>query len=335
MCIFLTVLIVGCRATSQADQQQPAPRGSPDRLRHLAGVYALTSTTDLALASQAGMQLIIGPQNYRTRPFLVAAEQHRMGVLDSWIQARIYTSYCPGYQPPCRAPSAQQSKALLTDVRHHLEQARGGNIVMGYYLTDDYAGDFAPTLQAVAVLINQIDPQPTACALFLPLTYEVSGRRTKFDRAAFDRSLQNYSPTWCDAVLLYGYGPIRLAPLAGSVDWTMTDVLGPALAALEAAGWDPDTSPLIGVPQAFGFAPRTTTANGSALKTPEYATAPTRWQMSQQIVAFCAAGASSIIGYAWNDGSRGAVSELGNSATLRAGFTDGLKICRSNYWTDR
>ena len=238
----------------------------------------------------------------------------------------------PGQAEHCAPVSSKRRAALLTEVRAHLTAAESSQLVIGYTLTDDYMIDMSDSLRAVADAIHVAGHRPAVCAMALPLNYLARGRESVIiNRTVFQRALRNYSPAWCDAIVIYAYGPIQLRTTVETVDWSMQSILGPALSDLRSRGWQPDRAPLIGAPQAFGFAPRIS-APGRSLNRPQWAPTPTRQDLRSQIDAFCAAGAQSILAYAWRDGSSGAINELGNSGELRAGLSDGAADCRSRHW---
>lgn len=128
--------------------------------------------------------------------------------------------------------------------------------------------------------------------------------------------------------MLYIYTPAGEVPTAAAYDWTMKVPLQEALTGLRARGFQFGRHLLIGAVQAFQYFPATTGAGGAY----SYWVGPTPSDLLTQIDAFCAAGAGSIIGYAWDDGRKGVVSELGNTASLRAAFAAGINNCRQNYW---
>ncbi len=79
---------------------------------------------------------------------------------------------------------------------------------------------------------------------------------------------------------------------------------------------DPAQQPLIGIPQAFG--------SGDGLT-------PTDADVATQTAAYCAAGATTILFYAWNDSSQGPKFELFNSPNLRSGAAAGLAACAAAW----
>jgi hypothetical protein len=71
---------------------------------------------------------------------------------------------------------------------------------------------------------------------------------------------------------------------------------------------------VIGVPQAFRVADGAVVSDAS---------------VAAQTTAYCAAGASAILFYAWNDSFGGPKAELFNTPALRAGAAAGLATCRT------
>jgi hypothetical protein len=118
----------------------------------------------------------------------------------------------------------------------------------------------------------------------------------------------NFTPAGCDAVALYPYQG------GAAADFAMPDLLPHMLQRLESLGWDPATQPLIGVPQTFAFAPESP---------------PTSAQVIAQTTAYCAAGASSILFYAWNDADPGPKAQLFNTPTLRGAAASAIDHCQA------
>jgi hypothetical protein len=81
-------------------------------------------------------------------------------------------------------------------------------------------------------------------------------------------------------------------------------------------GWDPTTEPLIGIPQAFRFG---------------QADGPTQADLAAQATAYCAAGASSIVLYAWDDTQAQPKAELFDAGDLQQGAAQGIAACRA-WW---
>jgi hypothetical protein len=121
----------------------------------------------------------------------------------------------------------------------------------------------------------------------------------------------NFSRSGCDAIALYPYA--RSGDADVEVDWSMAELLPYMLGRLREQGWDPLEQPLIGIPQAFGPADGGQVSEAS---------------IAAQTMAYCAAGASTIVFYAWNDSFGGPKAELFNAPALRAGAARGLEGCR-------
>jgi hypothetical protein len=185
--------------------------------------------------------------------------------------------------------------------------------VVAYWVLDDDPGDVRPALELIHRLVQAEDlldrqARPTVCGFGGDL--DEPGRTSAQTRAAFDRAIRNFTPTGCDAVALYPYR--RQA--AASADFSMRDLLPYMLQRLQERGWDSATQPLLGIPQAFGF--------GAAPP-------PRAADVVAQTTAYCAAGASAILFYAWNDTDPGPKTQLFNSAPLRQAARSALYACQA------
>jgi hypothetical protein len=94
----------------------------------------------------------------------------------------------------------------------------------------------------------------------------------------------------------------------------MHDLLPYMLQRLRSLGWDPATQPLVGIPQTFAF-------GQDSPPTPE--------QVVAQTTAYCAAGAASILFYAWNDAEAGPKSQLFNTPALRQAAASAAQACHT------
>lgn len=152
--------------------------------------------------------------------------------------------------------------------------------------------------------------RPTICGLGGNL--DAADHATSETRAAFDLAVANFTPTGCDAVAVYPYSVAD----ATDTDWTMRDLLPYMLDRLRGLGWDPARQPLVGIPQAFR-------ARG--------ALSPAAIDVATQTAAYCAAGASAIAFYAWDEASGSTTFELYDAPDLRQGATNGLARCKA-FW---
>jgi len=261
----------------------------------------------------------------------------RMRVIDSWVQHAIYAAYCSAGRADCQKPSPRALRKLLANLRDHIKRARSSGLVSAYYLTDDYRTDLRAVLPQVRAIIRDLDPKaPTVCGFSVPLAHRYPRSRAYQNNklARLRTALTNYSPHWCDSAALYAYSPTTTSPVTVRSDWSMRATLPIAINMLKRRGWSPTSYSLIGVPQAFGFWPRTS-VRGKQLHPPQYVRAPSASQLALQIRSFCRLGAGSIVAYVWDDGSRpsdGAISNLSNSAELRRGFSQGTQSCRATFW---
>jgi hypothetical protein len=304
-----------------------------NRLEHKIGAFALYHSVQAARYKALDLDfLLMSYQPQKEKERNSSLQSNGTQVLDAWIQQNIYSTYCPVKPTRCSTPPDDMRRALLDRIRSHVQQAKESGTVAAYYLTDDFRINLTSLLPVVRGIIRSIDPTaPTVCGVALPLTYRyVRGERAYKGLDRFREALTNYSPSWCDSVAIYSYGPTTPRPQMVQVDWTMRETLPAALRLLRSRGWRPDGG-LIGVPQAFGYWPRTS-IRGRALATPQYRHQPSSRALASQIDSFCRYGASTIIGYVWDDGSGGHVTNLSNSQPLRDGFTRGVQRCRSSSW---
>jgi Bacterial Ig-like domain (group 3)/MBG domain (YGX type) len=155
--------------------------------------------------------------------------------------------------------------------------------------------------------------------------------------------IQNFSPSGCDNVAVYGYA--QRSPsnptvfTASDYDWTMSKVLQPWVSALIQAGaaadpgWNRQVN-LIGVGQAFG---QDTTASGNYFLVPllDSTTAhrlgvPVYQPIIDQETAFCRAGMS-IMPFAWELSSSQYpyVQTPSNNADIEAGIQAAVAECHT------
>lgn len=298
------------------------------RLRHQAGVYALGDPSDVPIARRAiNLRLVVGRFDATDSPLMAAIDKAGVALVDREPQRMLYAAMCPSGPTSCAPLAPAAFEELRREIRDHVAQAWRDPQVAAFYLVDDYWISMRQELSQIAADIRRIAPEaPLMCALNTEL---VTSTRNggQFSSRAIDSSLQNFSRAWCTAVLVYAYSPSSAVPISGMVDWSMQATMPPTLAAMRSAGWDPKRIPLIGTPQAFNVAPRTGTRARGPMA-PQYRSITTSETLRVQTTAFCAYGASSIIGYAWDDGSQGTVQMLATAPALRAGFNAGIDNCR-------
>ena len=295
--------------------------GGWDLLFHRAGAFDIGTTggddssmsQEVFHATSMGLSLAINPYVGRDSEVVQAGFDRNLSVIDTYPWGRIDAA--------CGALSRSQSCSLSEDqlaeleahVRHHLNVTRLDESVAAYWVLDDHPGDVRSAIELIHRLIEEDNlvgqtPRATICGFGGDL--DDAQRAPATSRAAFDAAIANFTPGGCDAVALYPYA--HMTGSADGVDWSMSQLLPYMLQALRDRGWDATRQPLIGIPQTFRF--------GSAAS-------PTAADVAAQTAAYCTAGASAIVFYAWNDSATGPKAELFDAPDLRQGATGGLAAC--------
>lgn len=315
--------------TEPASFWQDAPRavGGWDGLFHRVGAFNVgvarldardEMRAEVEQASTLGLTLAVNSYVGRDSTAVQAGLDRNLLQIDTFPWDRIAAACGSSLTTHDCHLGADQLAQIEEQVKHHLLLTRLDDSVAGYWVLDDYAGDVRPAIELVHRLVqdeNLLDRQarPTVCGFGGDL--DDSERPPAKTRAAFDLALRNFTSTGCDAVALYPYR----RPAAGrnaQVDWSMHDLLPYMQRRLREKGWDPATQPLVGIPQTFAFG---------------RAPAPTPADIATQTGAYCAAGASSIVFYAWNDSYSGPKAQLFNAPDLRQGVADSLGVCQSQW----
>ena len=227
----------------------------------------------------------------------------------------------------------------MAGIRSRLRATSSDRRIAGFYILDDYPGNIKSILEQVHAMVvkanrTSVLRRPTVCAFYATLdTRAGPAYPWRPYHKWFDQALANFSPDACDVISVYAYAPFGVPP--NLVDWSMKGLMPYVAASFRRAGWDPAREPLLGTPQAFGYPRYAPRAPGSSRPLPGYP--PTRWyaptaaDLTQQVRAFCAAGALGIIAYTWKDGHSGPTQELFNDPALVSGLSGGLSSCRSMW----
>ncbi len=300
------------------------------------GVYAMNNPADVPTVATNGYTLVVG-DGFRspTDTYTQALIDNHMQLLDSFYEDTLYNTECPYINGArvCTPLNSTQVSSLINAVEAHTQLVKNSPAVGGYYLLDDYPGNIRDGLAWVNYAIRQVDTvKPTVCAFERTLTPSPStGANGHY---SFDTVLTNFFSSWCNSVALYSYSPTYNSPPPSNatIDWSMSTSLPTAITKLQNAGFNFSQETLIGIPQTFQFNPRYN--DSGAL---EYRINPTRAQIASQMQGFCKNGATTIVAFAWNDGSTSplpdGVHELFNNFDMRQGFRDGLTNCKNtNYW---
>lgn len=298
---------------------QPAPvdwRGLDGR----AGVYGIQPSSSATTARTMGIDFAVSGAR--------AGSSNDLPRLNPSMKDLLYRSFCPNGPTTCHAIGRLQEKDLLAKVTNIARSdARDPNVI-GTYLLDDHWANMQAVLPRIYNAIRTAgNNKPVVCGVAATLT---TTKDTSFRDSQLTRSLINYSSRWCDAAMVYVYRPKGTDPPSASFDWSMTLPLKNAIQGLKDRGFRWEKNMLIGTPQAFAYMPRT--RNWSGPIQPQFWAGPSGQQLTKQITSFCAAGARAIIGYTWDDGSRGSVAMLGTSAPMRKAFTNGVRACEKTYW---
>ena len=285
-----------------------------------AGQDLAAMQAEVTQAAGLGLRLAVNGYVGRDSPVEETALDHDLSLVDTYPWGRIAAACGPAAlaQQACEL-GPQQLDEIERQVRAHLQVTRKDDSVVAYWVLDDDPGAVRAAIELIHRLVAEDarsgrQARATICGFGGDLD---DGRRALADsRAAFDAAVENFTPTGCDAVALYPYARASAPQAESSIDWSMADLLPYMLDQLRARGWDPSQQPLIGIPQTFRL------GDGPA---------PSAATVATQAAAYCAAGASSILYYAWNDSFGGPKTELFNTPELRQGATDGLRSCRTTW----
>lgn len=315
LALALVVVVGGCVFTDDSQE-----------LEGRVGVYSLNHVRDLDPADEVGIGLVVG--NYRKNKVRFNDEMRARGMnlIDSAPQRRLYDALCPAGPTTCRAMSSARRQELMEDLRDHAASVAKDDVVSAFLLTDDYRPGLKNYLPEVATALREELPHlPLVCGVAAPLGVVRDEGVVDLDAGGLGRSVQNFSPQWCDYVLVYSYAPTRKSSAPLRVDWTMESLLRDVMARLAERGWRQEETPLIGGPQAFEFSPRAAIQNrGSG---PIWRGPATRDRLRTQVRSFCDHGAVSIVAYAWSAPGRGNVTSLRNRKDLRDGLSEGARDC--------
>jgi hypothetical protein len=225
-------------------------------------------------------------------------------------------------------PNLTNENALLATITTHLKQMRDNQLIVGYWVLDDWAswdaGSARPILIKIHQLIQQYTPgRPEICGF---------GAFLSSDQAVGwnDWVAANFSPQGCDDVGFYIYAPqqSQADPIQApdSYDWSMSDVLPAMFTSLQRRGWDIAKEPLIGIVQAFG---------GSIVDTDRYWVTPNANTIETQSASFCEHGATGLTFYSWDGSQSGSLNQTPmNNPEIETGIRNGIAACEQ-YWRDQ
>jgi hypothetical protein len=279
-----------------------------------AGQDLAAMQAEVSQAADLGLRLAVNGYIGRDSPVEESAVDHDLSLVDTYPWGRIEAACGEALQDQTCSLGQDELDTIERQVRSHLQVTRKDDSVVAYWVLDDYPGDVRPAIELIHRLVEEDTlsgrvARPTVCGLGGDL--DNTHQSVAQSRAAFEAALTNFTPAGCDAVALY---PYARADLNDGIDWSMADLLPYMLDRLRDRGWDPAQQPLLGVPQTFRV------TDGAVL---------TDASVAAQTAAYCAAGASAILFYAWNDSFGGPKAELFNTPALRSGAAAGLTTCRA------
>ncbi|MBV9545387.1 MAG: hypothetical protein JOY61_13540 [Chloroflexi bacterium] len=301
----------------------PVAIGGWDSLYHKAGAFDVGTAghdvdalqLEVDQAAKLGFTLAINGYIGRDSEAVHSSVDRDVSIIDTYPWGRIEAACGASVQLKNCELGPDQLAAIAQDIQHHLRITREDDSVVGYWVLDDYPGQIRPAIELIHELVTQEnlmarEIRPTICGFGGDLDSSSASSDT---RVAFDEAVANFTPTGCDAVALYPYARGGTGQ-TDTADWSMAALLPHMLAELQRAGWDPTNQPLIGIPQTFRF---------------DDAAFPTAADVAAQTSAYCAAGASSVVFYAFDDSHAPPKDELFDATDLQDGARQGLATCQS------
>jgi hypothetical protein len=281
---------------------------------HFIGGFSIESNAEIANAAGDGIQsaLIYGfaPKGYD--PVSKALAAHNIKIIDAMPWEYLYYYECHIHQTcsPTTFPELRSTGALLGDLTAHLKQVHGNSSIIAYWVLDDWPysdGSGKNLLIQMNSLIHQYTPgKPSICGF--------AGHIPPLPQTTlhwYDGTAANFSPKGCDMVGLYIYGQPHTT---GSYDWTMSRILPAVYTSLRNRGWDRTTTPLVGIPQAFGG-----TVNGEPWPIPNAQNVET------QTKTYCQQGAVGIIYYSWGEVGATPMTD----SQIAQGIKNGIADCKA------
>jgi len=307
---------------------------------HILGGFSLNTPESVMKAAEDGIQVAFqyNPPPSQGDELGQKLDSLQMKVIDGYI-----SSYLSGYEchrtktvkpPPlsqeqyCQVDSYQyltDEDVLLASIAAHLKQVKDNQLVIGYWVLDDWvswdAGSARSLLIKIHHLIQQYTPGRPAICVFGGFVHSDPTYGWN------DWLADNFSPQGCDEVGLYIYAPpisnTTPRPSPDGYDWSMSALLPTTFASLQHRGWNITKEPLIGIGQAFG---------GPKAHSDNYWVTPNAKDIETQSKSFCEHGATGLVFYAWHDTEFGPATQTPmNNAGIEMGIRNGIAACKL-YW---
>jgi len=308
---------------------------------HILGGFSTDTPEEAARAASDGIQVAFeyGQPPSQSDNLGQKLQSLHMKVIDGYISSYLHYYEChrtkelrpsllgPGnYCEDDPYPYLTNANVLLATIAAHLKQVKDNQLIIGYWVLDDWvqwdAGSARQVLIKIHNLILQYTPsRPAICGF---------GGNIGLDHGYGweDWIADNFSPQGCDKVGFYIYIPSQpnSTPTSSpdAYDWSMSGVLPAMFASLQQRGWNIKKEPLIGIGQAFG---------GPIAHTDGYWVTPSAKDIETQSRSFCEHGATGLTFYAWDDSEFGPSTQSPmNSSEIETGIRNGIGACKQ-YWS--
>lgn len=323
---------VSTQASLRSQGVRPHFPGNTAPLLHKGGAYATSIAADVRNAAEAGVRIVQTDQptaGARTEAAAVGSV-----VIDAQLKSVIIRQLCSAPRV-CHQATPADLAAIRQAAGQVVAKYRAYAATVAWQILDDYQLESFHSAEAmVYTMLRHYDTRPTVCAFGLHLALRGNKTDAAASLRAFKSTLVNYDSHLCNSIMIYSFPPGRSSYVPSTAyDWSLSGLLPEALAMLRSDGWNPGTQPLLASPATFGFSPRYI----KGTRTVSYQPAPSGPQMAQEADAFCSLGASSIIGYSWNDNNvgpkSGDVQELYNNGGLQRALANDVAACQAKYWS--
>lgn len=324
------------------DTHPPASYMPPEPIQkmHITGGFSANTTEKVVNASADGIGTIFYYGNPPSQESVIGQQLQslHMHIVDGFISSNMYYYECQRLREQLFPPSGvgaycgqgiypmfDSEDAFLATIAAHLKQAAQNQLIIAYWVLDDWifsdSGSARPLLIKIHQLIQQITPGRAAICGFggdlFPDTTPGWG----------DWQADNFSPEGCNAVGIYIYTTPQpdIVPAISpqNYDWSMSNLLPIIFTSLQKRGWNITKEPLIGITQAFG---------GPISLANKRVIMPTSLEIEAQSRSFCEHGAIGITYYGWSDSWFGINTQTPmTSSEIETGIKQGIAAC-NQYW---
>lgn len=235
---------------------------------HILGGFSLDTPQGVAKAATDGVQVAFEYDQPPSESDGLGQKLRslHMKVVDGYIASYLSYYECHHTKTVKPPPSGQEQycqnddhpyltdeNVLLASITAHLKQVKNNQLIIGYWVLDDWvfwdAGSARQLLIKIHKLIQQYTPsRPAICGFGGSIDPDHTDNWGDWVAA-------NFSPQGCDQVGFYIYAspmPNTTPTSSDANDWSMSSLLPAMFASLKQRGWNIAKEPLIGIGQAFG-----------------------------------------------------------------------------------